>query len=318
MSAAVMWTLLVIFFFFTDWSFQAPPCGPNQYLDQQSQCLNCTSADDTRCQPPQNESECIAGLEFFNVATHRCQECKQCTEVTHRVDELCSGTQDTTCIPTCPNEILTYDVNEQMCVLDCHRCPITGRCVVGDRRRCQCGCERSDINDLYCTRSCGTAMPSEAEVLPTLPSTGPNMLPNWGIGLIAIGVVIGIVAFSACFLLMGFCTSSKRGSTDVGSEGSNNSESILVSGKSSSLVTQSPYISSTSPFLSNHSTLDLLRYSPNGMHSSLSSVKGSPRSVRAMPTLSRTENTATPVWPTIFPTNRYAPIYFFVFAVVSC
>ena len=290
-----MWTLLIVIIFFTDWSIQAPQCGPNQYLDQQSQCMNCTSAADTRCLPPQNESDCIAGSQFFNVATRRCQVCMQCTPVTHEVYQLCSGTQDTTCIPTCPNEFLTYDMNEEMCILDCHRCPITGRCQVGDSRRCLCACERSEPGDLYCMKSCVTAMPTSADTLPPQQNAGHNTLPSWGIGLIAIGVVIGIVAFSACFLLMGFCTSlSKRGNADVGSEGSNNSDSVLVSGKSS-LITTSPYIQSTSPFLSNHSTLDLLRYSPNGLHSSLNSVKGSPRSVRAMPALSRTENTATPV-----------------------
>ena len=294
-SVTSSWAVLLIMSFFLDWSIQAPSCQPNQYWDHHlSHCVNCTNATDVRCQQ-QSESDCHVGSEFYNTTVHRCQACKQCVPRIERVDQLCSRTQDTTCIQTCSHEFLRFDRNEERCILECSRCPTTKQCEPGNSQKCLCSCENSAPDDLYC----GGCMTSEIPISTTSPpiqqTFGPdNSLPNYGIGLIAIGVVVGIVAFSACFLLMGVCSSNRRGTADVGSEGSNNSDSMLVSSRTS-VITHSSYVSSTSPFLSNHSKLDLLRHSPNGMTSSWSSIRGSPRSLRAMPPPSRSESTATPV-----------------------
>ena len=293
-SVTSSWTFLLFMSFIIEWSIQAPPCQPNQYLDKlSSQCMNCTNATDVRCQ--QSESDCHDGSEFYNTTVHRCQACKQCLPRIERVAQPCNRTKDTVCIQTCSHEFLTFDLNEGRCILECSKCPNTGECEPGDSQKCSCSCQRSSPDDLYCD-SCITAEPPTTATSPPVPLTlGPgNSLPNYGIGLIAIGVVVGIVAFSACFLLMGVCSSNRRGTADVGSEGSNNSDIMLVSSRTS-VITHPSYISSTSPFLGNHSKLDLLRHSPTGMTNSLSSIRGSPRSVRAIPLPSRSESTATPV-----------------------
>ena len=316
-SVTSSWTLLLFMSIIIEWSIQAPSCQPNQYWDRPSlQCMNCTNATDVRCQ--QSESDCrVDGSEFYNTTVHRCQACKQCLPRIERVAQQCNRTKDTVCIQTCSHEFLTFDPNEGRCILECSKCPGTGECEPGDSQKCSCSCERSSPDDLYCD-SCITAEPpTSATMPPVLLTLGPgNSLPNYGTGLIAIGVVVGIVAFSACFLLMGVCSSNRRGTADVGSEGSNNSDIMLVSSRTS-VITHPSYISSTSPFLGNHSKLDLLRHSPTGMTNSLSSIRGSPRSVRAIPLPSRSESTATPVWQWQSLTSRCADLSVFYVLVTN-
>ena len=172
-------------------------------------------------------------------------------------------------------------------MLDCSCCP-SGDC---DRESGNSRCECSSCflsSDFYCDRPvlCGTEEPVIATVKTESRSNSQNTLPPWGIGLVAIGVVIGIVAFSACFLLMGFVTTTRRGDIEI--QGSENSESGLVPGGQirghSSLGTNSTYMSASNAgvFLSNQKILELLRNS--NTHSSLSSARSSPRSAGSLNT----------------------------------
>lgn len=230
-----------------------------------------------------NASLCTSGESFRNVTVNCCQRCSACPDG-YEVRTPCSTTRDTYCVPSCPHNALTWNEGEGACVIDCSFCsydcdPVKRRCVC-DPSLCY------HPNDLYCQTPipCSPITPSRPTVDDNNNSGNPSSLPPWGVGVIAVGAVLGIVAFSAGFLLMGICTRKKRTAEGVESGGSENSESVLVSNGRSSRGTHSTYISG----YPNQSLLDLLRKTNTPVHSSFSSIHSSPISARASPCPVRT------------------------------
>ena len=229
-----------------------------------------------------NASMCTSGESFHNVTVNCCQRCSSCP-TGYEMRTPCSTTSDTYCVPSCPHQALAWNEGEEACVIKCSFCSY--ECDSIERR---CVCDPSlcyHPNDLYCDVPIPCTITSSRPTVDDI-NTGsgnPSSLPPWGIGVIAVGAVLGIVAFSAGFLLMGICTRKKR-SEGVESGGSDNSESMLMSNGRSSRGTRSTYISG----YPNQSLLDLLRNTNTPVHSSLSSIHSSPRSARASPCPERT------------------------------
>lgn len=224
-----------------------------------------------------NASLCTPRESFHNTSANCCQRCSTCSD-TFEVRTPCSGTSDTYCVPSCSHRALSWNKGQGACVIECSFCsykcdPVANHCMC-DPSLCWLP------SDIYCE----TPIPcvSTTPTRPTVnihPPGNPSSLPPWGVGVIAVGAVLGIVAFSAGFLLMGVCTRRKRAAVPE-SSGSDNSESVLVSNSGrSSHGTHSTYISG----YPNQSLLDLLRNTSTPVHSSLSSIHSSPRSARASP-----------------------------------
>lgn len=257
---------------------------PNQAQDS----LNCF----------QSPSDCVPGETTFNVATGCCKRCSSCQdqERMFAISE-CNVTHDAVCDCLSPTYL---DDTSHICALDCQLCPSRsgpGSCLPG-RTECQCLNQACHLlGDIYCDNPVNPPCRATVSQLTTTPPERPsgnnsfdqNSVPAWGIGLIAVGIVIGIIIFASCFLCMGIFTKHKN-SDPESQRGSESSENGLVPRDSfSSVCTKSSYISSSSsmyPYLSTHSMLELLKNSnPQLLHSRdrLSSVHSSPVSTRASP-----------------------------------
>lgn len=240
------------------------------------QMTNCssTTGGPRQCTP----QDCEPGVTYFDSSLRTCEACTPCS-TTQEVRNSCNRTHDTHCIPLCQRPYLFWNEAENNCVIDCSQCP--GECDQV-RSRCECG-SCYDDTDLFCERNrCDISQsPPEATPPPSVGDDGRSHLPSWGIVLIAVGVVIGIVSFSACFLLMGLA-SSRRSTMDPTSA-SDGSESGLVYPSKGSLSTHSSYMSGSSAFFNNQSVLELLRNSQNGVHEgSLGSLhQSSPKGSRS-------------------------------------
>ena len=217
-------------------------------------------------------SNCSAD-QFWNGM--QCNNCSRCSGERESVRKNCTPASDAECI-TCP-ENFEYGVGLEVCLLQCQACP-TKRCATEAQCRCPLPQDCYSTGDVFCTSPRDDCVPTEEP--PTVqspPSTfqEETSIPAWGIGVIAVGAVVGIIAFSSLFLLIGLISSKKSGSDSIGSDESGQSETGLVSGGSGfSNGTHSSYLSS--PLLSKHS-LDILRHSPTVLSSVMSSPTGSPR-----------------------------------------
>lgn len=193
---------------------------------EQMETTPCSANADTVCGTGQEKTDCTVDLQFYNITSRNCQDCRACAPYEHEVS-VCTLEEDTECVQRCSRDYV-YQAHLDSCSLDCGRCPEM-RCK--DQFHCQCTPERCfDSSDALCRFDlCDDASEDPSTGAPSTSSPGNNLEP-WGIGLIAVGVVIGIIAFSACFLLMGVCTSSstRRRRLDVGSEESQSSKSGLV------------------------------------------------------------------------------------------
>ncbi len=245
----------------------------------------------------QTPFDCMPG-ETFNNATCSCQPCLQCNGKEMFTMTQCTATRDTVCGCNSPTY---YDDLVHQCIVDCELCP-KGICHRGTE---MCVCEKPECHspgDIFCRddRICDLPLTT-----PTTPPTEPQpdpfdqeAFPAWGIGLIAIGIVIGIIIFASCFLCMGLF-SMHKGSRDPESQGSEGSENGLVSRESfGSVNTNSSYVSPGSiyPYLSNHNMLELLKSSnpqlvKSNMNYKLSSLQSSPISSRSSPKPGRTMRT---------------------------
>ena len=250
----------------------------------------CTRAD------AQTPMDCIPGRTTFNNDTCSCVPCSLCNKVGEMfVQTQCTVTQDSVCDCHSP---LYYDRDDEECIIDCYECPGGLGCIAGTD---SCDCPRKECylpGDIYCRNPTPPCVPEITS--PTTPSTNPppslfdqDAFPAWGIGLIAIGIVIGIIIFASCFLCMGLFSLHKN--RDPESQGSEASENGLVSRESfGSAGTSSSYLSSNSlyPYLNNHNMLELLKSShPQLVKSNsnrLSSLQSSPVSSRSSPKPGRT------------------------------
>lgn len=225
-----------------------------------------------------NSTMCTLRESFLNKSINCCQRCSACP-VGYEVQTPCNTEHDTYCVPTCPHKALIWNEVERSCIIDCSFCSHGCDSV---KRRCTCDPNRCyNANDLYCDSPKPCNPPTLSRPTVSTNSLNPSSLPPWGIGVIAVGAVLGIIAFSAGFLLMGVCTRKKRvGSLESGN--SENSDSVLVSDSRVSRGTNTTYISG----YPNQSLLDLLRNTNISVHNGLTglnSANGSPKSARISP-----------------------------------
>ena len=270
-------TLLLVVF-----SYLLLSCLVTPSHAQDSEVRNCSRGN------PQSPKECVSGETFLDERTGCCELCRSCT---YGVSEECTVNQNTFCV--CPSPL--YQEEDGECFIFCPYCPVTGECIQGTQR-CRCKDPSCHLDtDIYCENStalCKEPTTSKPTTLPTTttmktPNFSQESLPPWGIGLIAIGIVIGIIIFASCFLCMGFFSMSKSESRRSSEDSENG---LVVQG---SFGTTSSFLSSGSvyPYLSSQSMLELLRNSNSQLlhhNSPLSSLHNSPVCSRAGPNPNRT------------------------------
>lgn len=224
-------------------------------------------------------SSCVEANTFLNSSSGCCQRCTVCPRGT-KTESSCNATHDTHCVDRpCTDPNTVFREIDDICVIDCGRC--TYKCNIG-RNRCECDPSICYEDPRFCQRPCLLVNTTEAGPRSSSNPGDPTTLPTWGVGVIAVVAVLGIVAFSAVFLLLGVCT-RKRATEPVDSEASESSSNSLVTSSSLSRGTNSTYLAG----YPNHSLIDLLRQSNNPLHNSLSSIKSSPKSARSSPYLTK-------------------------------
>lgn len=192
----------------------APDCSCIQYFNEAtSECVDCTRCcsnssyqlsaclinSDTRCSP------CDHSHQFYNKVTSSCQNCSVCSRDELEVSE-CAPEVDTVCKPRCkPHQYYSEDGGR--CFFNCELCQ--HRCIEASSEATHCQCVPAQCyssTDLLCQNNLCSRTESTTEEATGTVENKSNNLPAWGIGLISIGVVIGIVAFSAGSMVLSFCT----------------------------------------------------------------------------------------------------------------
>ena len=219
-------------------------CGSTEYFSQSLQtCVNCTI-----CSVYDNLyafRECTATEDA--VCHQRCptnhfyhsesRECRVCGNCTSSAKAQCTATTNTQCCH--PNEF--FNTATRDCTPDCSKCPL-GRCKVDSLYQCICKpCQTGALCDLF-DPDCETPTPTDTSpVTPIIRSTESNSddtISPVTSALIALGAVIGIILFSALFVLLGMFSSCHKGSSNSMNDSSSNnsSERILDDTKASSLL----------------------------------------------------------------------------------
>ena len=255
-----------------------------------------SEAQSDRCATvtPQPSDHTCSSHQFFDLANSCCMQCTDCRAQNEDFLYRCNATHNAKCVPSC-SELQHFSVRDNKCIItDCSKCP-GGDCDGVESCLCDPCHSGATCTDPVLSDECMTEVSKPRET--NAKSESGSSLNPLGIGLIAIGVVIGIVAFSSCFLLFGVCTTKQRRMSE--NQNSENSESGLVSGRGFSNSTRSSYMSgmnSTTAFLNNQSMLELLRHSNTPLHSvsSSSSIRSSPKSLRSSPRLILTSPLAPP------------------------
>ena len=216
----------------------APGCSCNQYLDSSTGCEDCLVCcqegkyEISQCSTDQNTvcSPCKPGAQFYHAATSLCRNCSVCASDKREVDP-CTTERDTQCQPKC-QKTQYYAADLKRCIFNCELCP--HGCVSTSSSGTKCRCQPSQCyvdHDLLCeTNVCTTTEPPPPEVTGTLADRS-NELPAWGIGLISIGVVIGIVAFSAGSMILSFCTRKSPQADPEMNEPGVNTKPMLMMGR---------------------------------------------------------------------------------------
>ena len=245
------------------------------------------------CTLAQDNTGCDLNTQYLPINTSTCLNCTVCKFDEEEI-EFCGPNDDRVCERRCPPEF-EYVLAEDRCILNCDACE-SGSCVTGELR-CLClpqRCFRND--DTLCERTICVEATEPDDVTAPPPGSSQNNLPAWGVGLVSIGVVVGIVAFSGCFILLGVCTRKKE-PPDVASEESGNSQNGLIGSRGVSGRPSSASHITSSSHLFDKNALDFIRQSPyisgRSPHLSGSNVRGSPRSLRGTPP--RTEKNIMPI-----------------------
>lgn len=246
-----------------------------------------SSQAQANCIIRQANSVCSSG-QYWNSSNSCCMQCTNCNSKNQAEETPCNRTHNAVCVPLC-DAPKRWSSRDRACVIsDCSRCP-TKQCREG-LDACLCGpCYTGDTCSILKDECVGPQPSNPSDRSDPGEETTINPLT---VGLIAIGVVIGIVAFSSCFLLFGLCTTKKRRVTD--NQGSENSESGLVAPRGFTNSTRSSYMSgmssSTTMYMNRHSVLEILRHPNTPVHSlsCSSSVRSSPKGFRSSPKLVRT------------------------------
>ena len=274
-------------------------CPVNQYYDNSTgACTNCTVSCPTgpvasRCTTVQDTvCHTCPVRTYFNKNSGACTPCSNCSS---SVKAECTATRDTEC---CGDKEF-FNSAVMACTPDCTKCPL-GRCQKQSEYHCECPACRigtfCDVPDPGCMAT--EPSPTDGMVDVTRP-TEPESVPISPVAsaLIALGAVIGIILFSALFVLLGVVTSCNRGSSTQGadSSSSNSSERILDDSKASSLlISMSKHNSMT--YNEYRASLDFLRLSGSGRSlgspASSTSPRNSPSSTRSTPTKHRDKNWA--------------------------
>lgn len=272
------------------------PCECYQYLDGDT-CRNCTDCAATghwtvkQC-TKSTDAKCsnCTNTQFFNATSERCQNCTVC-KIEERENDKCTLKTDTVCQSRCQSHQY-YDPLEGRCHFNCELCE--HGCVTERTTRCRClPSECYADTDVLCRDNmCSATEATSLETTGTVNSKS-NDLPTWGIGLISIGVVIAIVAFSAGSMILSFCTRKTSQIVDEESDPTDDSKPVFVGRFRSGMQT-----GHSSPFLP-HNLLQNSRYSPsrtNGIRSNslrTNSLRNHPNALRSMQ-VPRPEN-ATPI-----------------------
>lgn len=246
-----------------------------------------SSQAQSNCISTPRDTVCLSG-QYWNSSNSCCMQCTNCNSMNRGEESPCNGTHDAVCGPLCTPP-KRWSPRDHACVItDCSRCPT---------KQCQEGIDACLCDSCYTGPTCSILKEECADQQPPDPSISSSpeeatMISPLTVGLIAIGVVIGIVAFSSCFLLFGLCTTKKRRVTD--NQSSENSESGLVAPRGFTNSTRSSYMSGmssgTTMYMNRHSVLEILRHPNTPVHSlsCSSSVRSSPKSFRSSPKLVRT------------------------------
>lgn len=278
--------------------------SPSQLRYSQSLLLVCAFLISPHLHPSQAQGmqevcsrsspgECRAN-EWFNAETSCCQTCTDCSTSNGEIERFavaqCNVTHDAECDCNMPTFL---DTTTNQCLLHCEFCPL-GRCSAPGV--CECDerkCHTSD--DIYCRnpRNCATIPPPvEPTRIAPPPFSEQDTLPPWGIGLIAVGIVIGIIIFASCFLCLGLFTMHKTQDPESQQSSETSENGLVPRGSLGSIGTNSTYTSSTVyPYLSSHSMLELLKHSNSQIvcpSDRLSSLQSSPVSARSSPKPGRT------------------------------
>lgn len=283
-------------------SNSADLCGCNQYNNSGNNscedCVKCCEQGQVEIEPCAEDSnavcsQCTVGEQFFNLDTFECENCVTCKTDEQMITE-CSIHENTKCRPRCqPHQYYIEDENK--CQFKCELCQFS--CVTTGTPRCKCQpAECYADTDILCEHNiCTTTQVSTVEVTSTVDNES-NELPTWGIGLISIGVVIGIVAFSAGSMILSFCTRKTNRPDD------DEEQQIRDQERDSKPVLMGRYINGQpSPFLypnhykhhHHHSSDSHRKYGHLSNTSRTNSLRNSPKALRVVPS-PRTDN-ATPI-----------------------
>ena len=227
--------------------------------------------------------------QFLNSTSGACQQCTRCGQLGLQPVQACNATNDAVC-ERCPNPNEYYAIALMGCTLDCALCP--RGCPKGKEGECDCSFDKCLTGIMCDVNTCTpdpptTETPSITSPTTTSPPTQPVVLPHWGIALVSIGVILGIVLFSALFVLLGLFTSRRRGQhDDFNSNSSSNMKcgsladrlSYSNGGTSSSLI--SLYTQSNSPAFQNYQ-LSLKQGSSHSNFGSWNNIKCSPKTQRS-------------------------------------
>ena len=245
-----------------------------------STCTNCTTLGLETYSPcsARNDTICSCSAnQYFDSVTKSCLNCTSCTDIKQKTISQCTATSDAVCEPC--QQYHYFSKYHNRCSLSCNFCP--NGCESGTERckcsTCQTGLLCQDI--LPSCLTSGTTPPTIGTTRTI--STDSESFSSVSSALIAVGAVLGIIIFSACFVVLGVATSCRRSNvqTDTTSDSSNNSADI--NGRTSASLA-SLYANGQSPMPYGYRTsLDILKYSNGSLNGSWDTLKGSPKSGRS-------------------------------------
>jgi len=165
------------------------------------------------------------------------------------ITSQCNVTANTICRCSSP---FFCDKRTGECIIDCQACPGTQQCRLDYTSACRCARPECHLpGDVACKDPhfgpCAPPLVTKATTSSDLrtPPLSDNSFPSWGIVLIAIAILMGIIVFAPCFLFL------RRSNSDQS--------------RHNSLVTNSIYLLLSSNYLdlSSYSKLQLLKNNLN-------------------------------------------------------
>lgn len=262
----------------TDCSNTTPcVCSTGEYYNNDTKsCTPCMKCSDdqfvlTECSANHDEvcQDSCPLDQFFDGNTKSCRNCTQCKSLKNK----CSGARDTEC---CLDKEFFHPIR-RVCTPRCSECRITGECDTDFNCKCT-ACFKGRFCDIP-NPECVTSPPPTITYPPTARSTEgttSSMNPVTS-ALIALGSVVGIILFSALFVLLGVITSCNKGQTQNYSSSNNSTDNFLEETKATSALI-SMYKQNSISLGECRSSTDLMKLTGSGRSlNSSSSSTGSPR-----------------------------------------